>query len=206
MDTIRALKAKQDFSPFIKLALEVGPLCIFFVTNSVVFKNDPNRIFYATATFMVATTISLLASRIFLKRIPILALVTGFFVMIFGALTIYLQDDFFIKIKPTVVNTLFASTLAAGLYFKRNVLKLALGEVMQLQEEGWRLLTMRWAAFFVTLAILNEIVWRNFTADTWVQFKSLGVMPLTAIFMISQIGLIMKYQIPEHADKTPEAS
>jgi intracellular septation protein len=182
---------KRDVSPFLKLALEVGPLAVFFITNGKF------GIFYATASFMAATLISLITSRIFLKRIPVLALVTGVFVMIFGFLTIYLHDDTFIKIKPTVVNALFAFILAAGLYFRRPVLKLALGEILQMREEGWRLLTLRWIGFFLFLAVLNEVVWRNFSTDTWVSFKSFGLMPLTFFFMMFQITLIMRHQISE---------
>jgi intracellular septation protein len=182
---------KPSVGRFLKLALEVGPLAVFFITNGRF------GIFYATASFMAATLISLVTSRIFLKRIPVLALVTGVFVMIFGFLTIYLHDDTFIKIKPTVVNTLFAFILAAGLYFRRPVLKLALGEILQMREEGWRVLTLRWIGFFLFLAVLNEVVWRNFSTDTWVSFKSFGLMPLTFFFMMFQITLIMRHQISE---------
>ena len=191
MEHLDTPNKKRDVSPFLKLALEVGPLAVFFITNGKF------GIFYATASFMAATLISLVTSRIFLKRIPVLALVTGVFVMIFGFLTIYLHDDTFIKIKPTVVNTLFAFILAAGLYFRRPVLKLALGEILQMQDEGWRLLTLRWIGFFLFLAVLNEVVWRNFSTDTWVSFKSFGLMPLTFFFMMFQITLIMRHQISE---------
>lgn len=182
----------------LKLALEVGPLVIFFIMNARL------GIFYATGAFMVATAASLLTSRILYKRVPVLALVTGVFVMVFGFLTIYLHDDTFIKVKPTVVNALFAGILAAGLYFKRPLLKLALGEVLQLKEEGWRILTFRWIGFFLFLALLNEIVWRNFSTPVWVGFKSFGIMPLTFIFMMSQITLIMKHQIEDASPKTPK--
>ena len=191
MEHLDTPNKKRDVSAFLKLALEVGPLAVFFITNGKF------GIFYATASFMAATLISLVTSRIFLKRIPVLALVTGVFVMIFGFLTIYLHDDTFIKIKPTVVNTLFAFILAAGLYFRRPVLKLALGEILQMREEGWRLLTLRWIGFFLFLAVLNEVVWRNFSTDTWVSFKSFGLMPLTFFFMMFQITLIMRHQISE---------
>ena len=191
MEQLDTPKRKRDVSPLLKLALEVGPLAVFFITNGKF------GIFYATASFMAATLISLITSRIFLKRIPVLALVTGVFVMIFGFLTIYLHDDTFIKIKPTIVNTLFAFILAAGLYFRRPVLKLALGEILQMREEGWRLLTLRWIGFFLFLAVLNEVVWRNFSTDTWVSFKSFGLMPLTFFFMMFQITLIMRHQISE---------
>ena len=191
MEHLDTPNKKRDVSPLLKLALEVVPLAVFFITNGKF------GIFYATASFMAATLISLVTSRIFLKRIPVLALVTGVFVMIFGFLTIYLHDDTFIKIKPTVVNTLFAFILAAGLYFRRPVLKLALGEILQMREEGWRLLTLRWIGFFLFLAVLNEVVWRNFSTDTWVSFKSFGLMPLTFFFMMFQITLIMRHQISE---------
>lgn len=200
MEQVKALKAKQDFTPLLKLALEVGPLALFFILNGKF------GIFYATGGFMVATVLALSISRIVFKRIPLIALVTGIFVMIFGFLTIYLQDDTFIKIKPTIVNSLFAVILAAGLYFRRPVLKLALGEVMQLQEEGWRKLTLRWIVFFIFLAILNEAVWRNFSTPTWVAFKSFGIIPLTFLFMMSQITLIMRHQISDVPSKHSEAS
>jgi intracellular septation protein len=200
VEQVKALKAKQDFTPLLKLALEVGPLALFFILNGKF------GIFYATGGFMVATVLALSISRIVFKRIPLIALVTGIFVMIFGFLTIYLQDDTFIKIKPTIVNSLFAVILAAGLYFRRPVLKLALGEVMQLQEEGWRKLTLRWIVFFIFLAILNEAVWRNFSTPTWVAFKSFGIIPLTFLFMMSQITLIMRHQISDVPSKHSEAS
>ena len=200
MEQVKALKAKQDFTPLLKLALEVGPLTLFFVLNGKF------GIFYATGGFMVATVLALSISRIVFKRVPLIALVTGIFVMIFGFLTIYLQDDTFIKIKPTIVNSLFAFILAAGLYFRRPVLKLALGEMMQLQEEGWRKLTLRWIVFFIFLAILNEAVWRNFSTPTWVAFKSFGIIPLTFLFMMSQITLIMRHQISDVPSKHSEVS
>ncbi len=200
MEQLEASKRKFNVTPFLKLALEVGPLAVFFITNGKF------GIFYATASFMAATLISLVTSRIFLKRIPVLAIVMGVFVMVFGFLTIYLHDDTFIKIKPTVVNTLFAFILAAGLYFRRPVLKLALGEILQMQDEGWRLLTLRWIGFFMFLAILNELIWRNFSTDTWVSFKSFGLMPLTFFFMMFQITLIMRHQISEVSSDLSEVS
>ncbi len=187
----KPVKAKQDVTPFLKIILEMGPLAIFFISNGV------KGIFFATAALMVATIISLIASRLLLKRIPVMPLVTGIFVMVFGSLTIYLQDATFIKIKPTILNLLFASALGGGLLFGKLLLKIVLGEVLQMQEEGWRILTIRWVGFFIFLAIMNEIVWRNFSESFWVSFKSFGVMPLTLLFMMSQVSLIMKYQVIE---------
>jgi intracellular septation protein len=197
---INRLKAKQDVNPLLKITLEMGPLVIFFLMNSM------KGIFYATAALMIATLVSLGASRLLLKRIPVMPLVTGAFVMVFGALTIYLQDATFIKIKPTILNLLFASVLAGGLFFRKSLLKIVLGEVLHLQEEGWRLLTIRWTGFFIVLAILNEIVWRNFSEQTWIAYKSFGVMPLTMLFMMAQITLIVKYQIPEVSAEPSEIS
>jgi intracellular septation protein len=179
--------------PLLKLVLELGPLVIFFLTNN---RYD---LFAATGAFMVATVISLIARRLILKRIPIMPLVTGVFVLVFGTLTIYLQDETFIKMKPTVVNILFAAALGGGLYFGRSLMKILLGDVIHLQDEGWRKLTTRWVWFFLTLAVLNEIVWRNFSTDSWVAFKTFGIMPLTFLFMMAQIGLLQKYQIAEDA-------
>jgi intracellular septation protein len=179
--------------PLLKLVLELGPLVIFFLAN------NRYEIFTATGAFMVATVISLIASRLLLKKIPIMPLVTGAFVLVFGTLTLYLQDDVFIKMKPTIVNILFATALGGGLYFGRSLMKMLLGDVIHLQDEGWRKLTTRWVWFFLALAVLNEIVWRNFSTDSWVAFKTFGIMPLTFLFMMAQIGLLQKYQIAEDA-------
>lgn len=176
---------------FLKLALELGPLAVFFIANN---KFD---LFTATAAFMAATVLSLIASRLLLKKIPVMPLVTGVFVLVFGGLTLYLHDEIFIKMKPTIVNLMFAAALAGGLYFGRPLTKIVLEDVIRLQEEGWRKLTVRWAAFFVFLALLNEVVWRNFETSTWVAFKTFGIMPLTMIFMMAQIGLLQKYQLPD---------
>ena len=177
--------------PLLKLVLELGPLAVLFIAS--------NRFGFqgATAAFMVATVVSLIASKLILKKIPIMPLVTGVIVMIFGSLTILLADDTFIKLKPTIVNVLFATALAGGLYFERSLLKIVLGDVIKLQDEGWRKLTVRWIGFFLFLAVLNEIVWRNFSFQFWSGFKLFGVTPLTMIFMMAQIGLLQKYQIPE---------
>lgn len=177
-----------DGRQLLKLAIELGPLAIFFIANA------KGGIFWGTGAFMVATLVSLVASRALLGRIAVMPLVTGFFVMIFGGLTLWLQDDLFIKMKPTIVNALFAAILLGGLAAGHALLRHLFGEVFQLTDEGWRRLTFRWALFFCALAVLNEIVWRNFSTDTWVTFKVFGIMPLTMVFAVAQIGLLRAYE------------
>ncbi len=199
-------KLKRDVNPLLKIALEMGPLAIFWFMNARFGMNDSFGIYVVTGSLMAATLISLALSLIFQKRLPVFALVTGIFVMIFGFLTIYFEELTFIKIKPTIVNLLFASILAGGLFFRRPILKYALGEVLQLRDEGWRILTFRWIGFFIFLAILNEVIWRNFSTDTWVSFKAFGMMPLTFFFAMSQITTIMRYQITDGPSDSTEAS
>ena len=183
----QAVEPEFDPNQLMKLLLEAGPLVVFFVTNSYA------KIFWATGAFMVATTIALIVSRVVFKRIPLMPLVGGIFVLGFGAVTLLLQDEFYIKIKPTVVNLVFASILFGGLLMGKSLLKYLFGEVFHLREPGWRIFTFRWACFFVFLAVLNEFIWRSFSTDFWAGFKLFGVMPITMAFAISQLGLIKKY-------------
>ena len=177
-----------DRKQLIKLAVELGPLIVFFVGNS------RYGIFAGTGAFMVATVVALIVSRAVLGRVPIMPLVSGVFVVVFGGLTLWLQDDQFIKVKPTIVNGLFAAILLGGLASGRSFLKLVFEDVMRLNEDGWRKLTLRWGLFFIALAILNEVIWRNFTTDFWVSFKVFGIMPLTFAFALAQIGLLRQYE------------
>ena len=170
----------------IKMGLELGPLVIFFIANA---RAD---IFVATAWFMGAMVISLVLTWLILKRIAVMPLVTGAVVLVFGGLTLWLQDDTFIKIKPTITNSLFAAVLLGGLLFGQSLLKYVFGEVYKLKPEGWLVLTLRWGLFFFVLAALNEVVWRFFP-DYWVAFKVWGVMPLTILFSVSQLPVLSKY-------------
>ncbi len=178
-----------------KLVLEAGPLVVFFVANSYF------GIFPATGAFMVATILALTVSRLKYGRIPVMPLVSGFFVLTFGALTLYFQEEYFIKIKPTIVNLLFSTILFGGLLAGHSLLRYLFGEVFKLQDRGWRLLTFRWACFFVFLAVVNEVVWRNFSTEFWAGFKLMGVMPITMIFALSQIALLQKYDANEPGAK-----
>jgi len=181
-------------NPLLKLALEMGPLVVFFGVNAKF------GIYPGTATFMVATVIALGASYVLTRTIPIMPLVTAVFVLIFGGLTLYLADETFIKLKPTIVNLLFASILFVGLITRRLFIKLIFENAFQLVDRGWVLLTRAWIVFFLFLAGLNEVVWRNFATDTWVSFKVFGVMPLTLLFSVALFPVIMRYAIPLEND------
>lgn len=178
-------------SPLLRMALEGGPLVAFFIVNRM------EGIMTGTAVFMAATLVSVALSYWLERRVPLMPLIGCGFVMVFGGLTLWLDDALFIKIKPTVVNLLFAGILFGGLAFRRIFLKLLMGTVLNLTDEGWRVLTWRWAFFFVFLAILNEIVWRSLSTDAWVNFKVFGIMPLSVAFGAAQIPLIMKHTVED---------
>jgi intracellular septation protein len=180
--------ADETHHQLMKLLLELGPLLVFFVINAQA------GIYWGTGCFIAATVAALATSKILHGTIPTMPLVSGFFVIVFGGLTIWLHDDLFIKMKPTIVNSLFAIALFGGLAAGKSWLKYLFGDAFRLTEEGWRVLTFRWACFFVVLAILNEVVWRNSTTEFWISFKLFGIMPLTMIFAIAQIGLLKKHE------------
>lgn len=182
---------KPAMHPIVKLATEIGPLAVFFFTNAKF------GIFYATGSFMVAIVVALAVSYALSRHIATLPLVTGIFVLVFGGLTIWLNDELFIKLKPTIVNTLFGVILLGGLWWGKSFLRSVFGSVFRLDDEGWRQLTFRWALFFLLLAVLNEVVWRNFSTDTWVSFKVFGIMPLSMVFALSQMRLLHRHQLPE---------
>jgi intracellular septation protein len=173
----------------IKLVLEIGPLVVFFLTNARF------EIYVGTAAFMAAMVISLALSWILLKRIAIMPLISGVLVLIFGGITLLLHDDTFIKLKPTVINTLFGVALIGGLFFKNSLLRYVFGDVYKLEDEGWRILTLRWGLFFLALAVVNEVVWRTQTTDFWVAFKVWANMPITILFAASQLPVLNKYAL-----------
>ena len=181
----------------LKLVLEIGPLVIFFLSNSWW------GIQSATKIFMIATIIALALSRWLLGKIAIMPLVTAVFVMILGGLTVWLEDEVFIKLKPTIVNLFFGSILLGGLIFKKSLLKYVFEDAFYLTDTGWQILTRRWGFFFIVLAILNEIVWRNFSTDSWVAFKTFGIMPITMVFAVAQVGIIKRHELTP-TDKTHE--
>jgi intracellular septation protein len=179
-----------------KLILDLAPLLLFFAAFMA------SDIYIATGVLMAATVISMIVSRLWLRHISATLVMTTVLVVGFGALTLWLNDARFIKMKPTMVNLLFAVVLGGGLLAGRNFLQLLLGQAFQLTQEGWRKLTYRWIGFFLAMAVLNEIVWRNFSEGAWASFKVFGILPITIIFAMLQVGLIQRYG-PEKAVDPP---
>jgi intracellular septation protein len=181
----------------LKLLIEMGPLLAFFAANYM------GGIFWGTGVFMVATTLSLAASWYLTRKLALVPLVTAGFVAIFGALTLWLHSDLFIKVKVTLINALFGTILLGGAAFGRNYLKLVMGEAMKLPDFAWRTLTIRWGLFFLSLAAVNEIVWRNFTTDQWVSFKVFGFLPITFIFALANAPYMTRHMIDDEAKPQP---
>jgi len=203
---------RKEINPLLKLALELGPLLVFFFANARgarLAEQFPalaalgGPIFVATGLFMLATAMALAASWLLTRTLPIMPLVSGIVVFVFGALTLWLQDDVFIKMKPTIVNTLFGVVLLGGLLFGRSLLGYVFDSAFRMDAEGWRKLTLRWGLFFLLLAVLNEVIWRSFSTDTWVAFKVWGIMPLTLLFTLSQMPLIMRHSVDESVHNKP---
>jgi len=184
---------RRTIGPFLKFMLDLGPLAVFFIANA---RAD---IFVATGAFMIAIVVSLGISYSIERRLPLLPVVTAVMVLAFGTLTLILNDETFIKLKPTIANVLIAAALFVGLAIGRPFLKVVLGTVFELDEEGWRKLTWRWAWFFLFLALLNEIVWRTMSTDMWVNFKVFGIMPITILFSLSQLRLLQRYKLEPDA-------
>lgn len=180
-----------------KVVLELGPLGVFFAVNAIFGKT--HGLYPATAALMVATVAALLVSWRTMHRLPIMPLVSGAVVLVFGSATLILQDELFIKLKPTIVNALFGTVLLGGLALGRPLLGVVFDSVFDLDADGWRKLTLRWGLFFFFLAGLNEVVWRNFTTDAWVMFKVFGIMPITFVFALLQVPLIQRHAIETEA-------
>jgi intracellular septation protein len=182
------IKEEKGMRRLYATALELGPLVLFFAANA------KWGIFIGTGVFIVATAIALPCYRWMEGRWPVMPMVGGFFVLVFGGLTIWLQDETFIKLKPTIVNCLFGAILGGGLLlFDRPLLKPIFGTAFQLTEEGWRKLTLRWCLFFFVLAAVNEVMWRGFSTDTWIASKMFLSFPLTLVFAFLQVPLLRRH-------------
>jgi intracellular septation protein len=182
----------HEAKPLAKFLIEFAPLVAFVVTYFLF------GMFEATAVLMAATVLSMVASRLVLGSVTPMLVITTAAVCLMGALTFWFNDPRFFKVKPTIVNLAFAAILFLGLATGRPLLKMLMGEALQLDEAGWRKFSLRWALFFCAVAALNEIVWRNFSESTWVLFKFGGIIGLTFVFVMSQIPMLQRHRL--HAD------
>lgn len=204
---------KRELAPFLKLILEMGPLIVFFFANSRAAQLEAafpslvslgGPIFIATAMFMLALTVSLVVSYALTRTLPLLPVITFGLVMVMGGLTLWLQNDTFIKVKPTIVNSMFGAIILLGLALGRNFLKLVLDYAFNMDEEGWNKLALRWGIFFFVLAAINEVVWRGFSTEFWVAFKVWGMMPITILFTATQIPMIQRHTLDDGEDEDEE--
>ena len=179
---------------FYKFVTDFGPLLVFF---TFYYKNEKN-LEIAIPPFILATLIALFIVWKIEKKIPLVPLLGGILITLFGGLTIYFKNPIFIYIKPTIINILFALGLLFGKFFTQEpVLKKLLGNALKIQDEGWQILNKRWVLFFIFLAILNEIIWRTQSEEFWVNFKVWGMLPITFIFTAFQFNIINKYKLDE---------
>ena len=174
-----------------KILVDIGPLAVFFIFYT---RSDLQS---AILPFMIATVIAVLFSYLAEKRIPVMPTVGAAIILLFGGMTIYFDNEIFFKMKPTIINLIFALILYGGIFFDKLLLKFLLGGTIKLENKGWSILTKRWANFFIALAILNEIIWRTQSTDIWVNFKVFGILPLTFLFTLFQFPILKKYQIED---------
>ncbi len=195
----------KTINPIVKILLEMGPLMIFFMSyrwvNIPEGTGDEERqlmqILFATKVFIPAILISLGISWFSTRTLPKMAVITAIMVIVMGGLTLWLRDATFIKMKPTILYALFSGILGFGLMRGQSYLQYVMGESMALEREGWMIFTKRFALFFLALAIANEVVWRGFSTDAWVTFKTFALPVATFGFIMSQMGLLTKYAIKE---------
>lgn len=198
------MTAKLEPTGMSRLLIDIGPLLIFFLTNYLAPVPGPLRIFVATGAFMVAMIAAMIYSQIRFRSISPLLLFSGFMVIVLGGLTIWLQNETFIKVKPTIYYLLVAGLLAFGLKTGRPFLKMVLGSTYPgLDERGWLLLTRNWAGFFAFMAVLNELVWRNSSTDFWVGFKLWGAIPLTFLFAAANVPMLLRHGLARDEAEAP---
>jgi intracellular septation protein len=183
-------KSKALIDPkVLKAIIEYGPIIVFFASYYLA------DLYTATAAIIIATLVVLALSLIIERRIPIMPVVTGCVIIVFGGLTLWLKDETFIKMKPTIIQIVFGLVLLVGLYTKNIFLEKLLGSSLKMEPQGWIILTRRFAFFFFTMALLNEAVWRTQSTDFWVNFKVFGILILTILFLVTQMQLLKKYLI-----------
>ncbi len=197
---------KREPSVAGRLMIDLGPLLVFFLVNFLAPVPDMLKIFYATGAFMAAMIVAMMISYFRYRHISPLLWFSGIMVVILGGITIWLHNDTFIKMKPTVYYVFVASLLAFGLATGRNLLKMVLGAAYPgLSERGWQLLTRNWAIFFLVMAVVNEAVWRNTDTSFWIGFKLWGFLPATFLFAIANVPMLMKHgmQLEPGKDEPP---
>ncbi len=185
-----------DRTGTVKSITEYGPLVVFFGAYVL------SDLITATAALMIATAAALALSYAVDRRVPLMPLITAGVVGVFGGLTLWLNDETFIKLKPTIVQAMISAVLLGGLVFGRSLLKPVLGSAWQMNDEGWRRLTFRFGLFFAAMALLNELVWRTQSTDFWVSFKVFGIMGLTFVFILTQLPLLNRYRVADPATGT----
>ena len=180
-----------------KLAEELGPLAVFFILNARgaqwFDRPESDALLIGTAGFMLAIAVALISTYARGAKPNNMTLASAGFIFVFGGMTLYLQDETFIKMKPTLVYLLFATILGIGLLRGRSYLKNLMGQMLPMDDAGWLTLTQRWTVFFVFLAVLNEAIWRTQSTDIWVNFKVFGFLPLTFVFMMAQMPLLRRH-------------
>jgi len=192
-------------NPMLKLALEIGPIMVFFLAYKFApydegMADDARQlaqVLFATAVFVPVTLAALAYSWVSVRHLPKMAVMTAVIVVVFGGLTLWLQDATFIKMKPTIIYAAFGGILGIGLLRGQSYLRYLMGEFLPLQDEGWMIFTKRFALFFLFLAVANESVWRGFDTDTWVTFKTFFLPAATFVFIFTQAGVFQKYAIPD---------
>ena len=177
---------------FLKFITDFGPLMVFFFY----YYNNDKDLKIAIPPFIIATIVALVVVWFLEKKIPLVPLISGILISLFGGLTIYFDNRIFFYMKPTIINILFAAVLFFGKYFtKKPLLKIFFQNSMSLEDDGWKYLTQRWIYFFIFLALLNEVVWRTQTEVFWVNFKVWGLLIISFAFAISQVPIINKYKV-----------
>jgi intracellular septation protein len=195
----------RTIHPLLKLALEVGPIAVFFLAYRLApvpegletAERQLEQVLFATAVFVPTILASLAASWFLTRKLPRMAVITAVVVTIFGGLTLILRDDTFVKMKPTILYALFAGILGFGLMRGQSYLKYLMDELIPMRDEGWLKFTRRFVVFYVLLAVVNEIVWRSYGTDTWVNFRTFVLPGANFLFIMAQVPLFQRYAVAE---------